>query len=265
MKFIESSDYMKKRVKILMEINLLCYFSFFIYSYVYSKIEIKNWWVIIAFIPYVLVVLSSFIVFNNKKDKFNSIRVEGIIDLLLRVITLFTNFYTTTLEKFSLKFKLIILFLVLLFILNIFLEVLMYRKATLYKEDKYNMNWYDISFEDRINYNDMFKSVKKSFGEMSCLVIIITIILGVNKNSSTSSMIGLSVISLALFIFFLKRSYATLELFYKDKDILKKNFIKENSYVVISLILGVIFCFGRFHGYGDKILWIYTTNNNFIS
>jgi hypothetical protein len=240
---------MKKNVKILAIMNLLCYFSYLIFSYVHAKIEIKNWWVIVGFAPYFLVILSGFIVFHNEKDKYKILRVEAIADLLIRIFALCINFNRSIHVKFSLWFNLIIIALILSFILNIFLESLMYKKASLYKEIEEDIKYYEIPFEDRKNFNNMSRSVISQLIEPPVLFIVLLTIIGYKKSNSPGYVGFYTKIDACLLVFYFIHNYKALLLFYKDKIIARQAFIKENLYVVITIKLGIIFAVIRGLGY----------------
>jgi hypothetical protein len=201
--------------------------------------EIKGLWSFIAFIPHFLLIISAFILFPSEKNRFKIIRTEAIIDLILRIAAFFINFRIRGLEKFSMWFDFVIMSVVVLFLLNILLESIMYKKVSSYNESN-DIEYYEFSFEDRNNYNDMRKAVLNETIEIPIIIIIITTILGFKRSSSTGSIIDLSVLDVLLLIYFFKHSYESLSLFYKDKLIVRKIFIKENKFVVINILVGVI-------------------------
>lgn len=166
--------------------------------------EIKGWWVIVAVLPYILVVTSAFIVaFNDDKKKSKGIKGIAIIDLITRISVMLINFHSTILNKTSSRFKILMVSMIILFIINILLEIWMYKKALLVNEpNEKKLKWIEVPFEDRANYRDMAKSFQKSFGETILLIVIISIILGFNKDRSMDSIIVLSFIDL-FFIYYL--------------------------------------------------------------
>jgi hypothetical protein len=247
---------MEKQVEKLIWINTLCYLSYFLYSFVESKREITGFWVIVAFIPHLLVIISSFFVLNNRKYKFRILLKEAILDWVIRVLAFFLNFRITLINKFSPIFYIMMVGMFLFLIINILLEIDMYKKTMNENILEEKKKWYDFSFQERENYNDMYSSVTKSFFEIPILIIIITIFLGFDNKSSISSIIGLGIFSLGLICFFINSSYKTLDMFYKNKELTKKHFIKENTYVAISILFGGIFAISRSLGYGETLEFI---------
>jgi len=59
---------MQKSIRALIIFNLLCYFSYLIYTCAKLNVGITNWWVIAAILPYFLVICSAFVVFNEDKN-----------------------------------------------------------------------------------------------------------------------------------------------------------------------------------------------------
>lgn len=127
----------------------------------------------------------------------------------------------------------------------------MYNKVKKQTHIEKEIKWDDLSWEDRRNFNNMYRSYTKSIFEPFILMIVITTILGFNRNSSTSSVVVYSLIDVFLFIYFIKHRYFSLSLFYEDKRVLNKIFMKENIFIGINIFLGIIFAFFRMLGYGN--------------
>lgn len=93
--------------------------------------------------PYILVITSAFIiVFNDNKNKSKGLKGLALIDLFARVSVMFINFYTTILNKTSSRFKILMLSMIILFIINILLEIWMYKKACFINESDENRSYF---------------------------------------------------------------------------------------------------------------------------
>jgi len=176
---------MKKSIKTLIIFNLLCYFSYLLYTYAQLKVGITGWWVITAILPYLLVLCSAFIVFHEDR-KFKILKIEAAIDLFVRIIALFINFTLKVIVKYSVWFNLIILAMLVLFLLNIYLEKKMYKKAVMFKEIRNNEKNYDFSWEDRTNFNDMDRAMGREMFEIHIMVFIFTTIMGLEMGTDKS-------------------------------------------------------------------------------
>lgn len=244
---------MKKSIRILIILNLLSYFSYLIYSCVQFNMVIKNWWVITAILPYILVISSSFIVFNNEKDKSSIFKLEAVIDLFARILALFINFSLKVLVEYPLWFNIMILAVLVLFFLNIYMEKRMYKKVVSLKEINNNPQYYDLSWEDKINFNDMDSAIRSELREIPIVIFILTTITGFKTSSSEDSIIFFGLIDICLFGYFLYHNYRALLLFYKDKKVARNIFVKGNAFVLLAIILCSIFGIFRILGYNSGI------------
>lgn len=243
---------MKKSIKTLIIFNLLCYFSYLLYTYAQLNVGITSWWVITAMLPYFLVMCSAFIVFHEDK-KFKSLKIEAIIDLFVRIIALFINFTLKVFVKYSVWFNLIILAMLVLFLLNIYLEKRMYKKAVMFKEIRNNEKTYDFSWEDRVNFNNMDRAMGREMFEIPVMIFIFTTVMGLEMGTDKSEIIFFVLLDTCLFGYFLYHSYRSLILFYKDKIVARNTFVKENSVVLLAIILSAIFATFRILGYNSGI------------
>lgn len=230
---------MEKHIKNLMKINILCYISYFLYTWANLNVEMKNWYVLLGVAPYFLVIISSFIAIEPKKE-FRGFRFQAFVDLIIRIGALFLNFFLHTFEKFSLLFIVSIVIVIVLLILNIYIENLMYKKAEQYIiKDNFDLND-ESNLEEKLNYNLMSKSLLWSIVEIPLLVIVISNISGMNKSNDFRFIMIMSLITVLLISMYFKINFKSTSAFYNDKLKTKKVFIREIFFVSASLLVGII-------------------------
>lgn len=242
---------LKKSIKILIIFNLICYFSYFIYTCVDQNMTIHGGWVITAFLPYFLVIFSAFLIGDNEKGKI--FRIEAIIDLILRIAALFINFSLHGLEKYSLRFNLTVIVVLVLFLLNIYIEKRMYIKAESINYISKDPKYYEYSFEDRLNLNDMISSVRSDLAEIPILMIILTSLTGFKRSSSSSYVSFFGILDSCFLGYLLYHSYNLILLYYKDKSVTRNVFLKQNTSLLITIMLCSIFDAFRVLGYSSGI------------
>lgn len=230
---------MKKLIKILSIVNILFYICCFTYTYIASRIEIVNWWSVIIFAIYILLFISLGITFHYEfKGK---TKLWLIVDFIIRVAAAFISFYIVTINEYS--FKLVMIgILILLFIINIILEVFIYKYIN-YEGKK--LKWEEVSWEDRKSHNSRVKSISNIATENIILGLVTISLYSFDMNFSMGYILGFCAINILLLSHYFKCNYYSINLYYSNKSEAKKMFIKENLFVVISLVVGVVFIFIR--------------------
>lgn len=127
--------YMKKDIKILILINILCYIVYFFHGYLDMETKIR-WHFYMYFSSYILVASSSFYLINLYICKNKIIEVLAEMDLFIRICALFLSFHLSLAESGFIELNVISISMIVLFILNIALEILIFKKTAYIRKHK---------------------------------------------------------------------------------------------------------------------------------
>ncbi|MCB2342396.1 hypothetical protein [Clostridium estertheticum] len=245
---------MKKAVKLLMLLNLMSYinnFAFaFIYSYnkigVQSNVLLEVVWILS---PFVFLIATSFILATDYKDEYKIFKTEAIIDLFIRFLSCCVVFQEFNFKFLSTEFIIQQVILASLFIINIYWEYRMYKKAKKYIPiKKENMEIERISEEEKQNIREMGEAATlgvTSFFILACLGMG-TIKTHINIKSPDLFMMLIMFVSIYAFIWFLFANYKKCCLFYLDKSLAKRIFVRDACYASLGYIINIIAAFGVF-------------------
>ena len=249
---------MKNRISILIVLNIVYYINNFLYTFVKVIFGINGILEFWAFSPYFFIFFTTFVAESSYSKVFNKIKIEARIDLCLRIIAMFVNFYISTLKFGEVWFKLFIFLELLLMSINIYLELRMYNISNKFisnnkiledeilSKEELNMVIEDYYFNDKINLlnsgMDAKKEIKETFKLSSLVgyskVLLYVLIVGIAPGVRFAGENYRILMLLIIFIIFTLYIYIAckkLSLFYKDEKVLKKIFIRDN----ISCFLGL--------------------------
>ncbi|SUY48069.1 Uncharacterised protein [Clostridium putrefaciens] len=246
---------MKRSVKIVMLINLINYVSNFAFSYAYSNKLINSSMIALgiwALTPYLLATISSFILATDYREELKVFKKEAIADWIVRVISCVLVFQEFKFGFMSKEYIVQQAILVLLLLINIYLEFRMYNKAKAYiyvkKEAKKNEV---ISEDEKQNIKNMGKAV---FLGLISLIIVSAISMSVpsttHMGAGKVSNIFAIIISTSTFLWFLHSSCEKCRLFYLDKSLAKRIFLRDGFYATIGFVICLLATFevlGAYH------------------
>ncbi|MBU3075863.1 hypothetical protein [Clostridium estertheticum] len=243
---------MKKAVKLLILLNLMNYISNFVFAFMYSynKIAVQSnvmLEVVWLLSPYVFLIATSFILATDYKEEYKTFKVEAIIDWFIRLVSCCVVFQEFNFKFLSSEYIIQQAILVSLFIINIYLEYKMYKKAKKYilikKED---IAVEKISEEEKQNIRAIGKAATlgvSSFFIFAGLGMGVTQIMDIDIKLLRVFIIF---VSICTFIWFLTTNYRKCYLFYLDKSLAKRIFIRDALYAALGYIMILIAAFGLF-------------------
>ncbi|MBZ9606705.1 hypothetical protein G9F73_002485 [Clostridium estertheticum] len=243
---------MKKSVKILMLLNLISYISNFAFAFIYSydKIVLKNnltievFWVLS---PYVFLIATSFILATDNKEEYKMFKIEAIIDWVIRVASCCVAFQGFNFKFLSAGFIIQQVILASLLIVNVYLEYKMYKKAKKHTPvKKENMEVEIISEEEKQNIREIGKAATLG---MTSFFIFAGFGMGITQIHQIDIKllrIFIVFVSIYSFIWFLIANYRKCYLFYLDKSLAKRIFVRDDLYASLGYILVLISAFGFF-------------------
>lgn len=232
---------MNKKIKVLSKLNFISYLFMVILATIltndlFTKLNNITKF-IIGIIPYILIMCTSFILASDRFVEFKSIKIEAIIDWVIRIIAfgVIINYS----KHFSNVF-LPLIFIVFACILNIIIEYRINKKLMNVKEERVNDDKIEITYEEKCNLKSIVKAVNSGmsliliFGAVSLSVPVI-----VNMEGTLATMRYISVIlSIVVFILFTITSYYNYTDFYLDKEKAKKLYARD----IIVASIGYIVC-----------------------
>ncbi|MBU3092379.1 hypothetical protein KPL35_09835 [Clostridium sp. CF011] len=248
---------MKKSVKLLMLLNLMSYISNFAFAFIYSynkialqsNLRIEVMWVLS---PFVFLVVTSFILATDNKEEYKIFKIEAIIDWFIRVASCYVTFQFTF-QFLSSKYIIQQVVLASLLIINIYLECKMYKKAKIHIIIKKENMEVEIIFEaEKQNIEGMGKAT--TIG-MSSLFVFAGLGMGITQIQQIDIKLlrGIIVfISIYVFVWFLITNYRKCYLFYLDKSLAKRIFVRDALYASLGYIIVLIAAFG-FFGIGSLL------------
>ena len=243
---------MKKAVKLLMLLNLMNYISNFVFAFIYSydkaavqsNVMLDLFWILS---PYVFLIATSFILATDNKEEYKTFKIEAIIDWFVRVFSCCVVFQEFNFKFLSAEYIIQQAILASLFIVNIYLEYIMYKKAKKYMSiKKDNMEVEIISEEEKQNIREMGKAATLG---VSSLFIFAGLGMGVTQILDINiKLLRLVIIfvSTCTFIWFLTSNYRKCYLFYLDKSLAKRIFFRDASYASLGYTIIFIASFGLF-------------------
>lgn len=238
-----------------MLINLINYVSNFAFSYAYSNKLINSSMIALgiwALTPYLLATISSFILATDYREELKVFKKEAIADWIVRVISCVVVFQEFKFGFMSKEYIVQQAILVLLLLINIYLEFRMYSKAKAYiyvkKEAKKNEI---ISEDEKQNIKNMGKAV---FLGLISLIIVSAISMSVPSTTHIGagkvSNIFAIIISTSTFLWFLHSSCEKCRLFYLDKALAKRTFLRDGFYATTGFVICLLATFevlGDYH------------------
>jgi hypothetical protein len=252
---------MKRKMKLLMILNLIYYLNNFFYTYIKIKYNISGIFDLWAFSPYFLVLFTTFFMESILSQKTDIIKVMSIIDLSIRILALFVNYYAAFFKFKDNNFKLSFSLEVIMILINIFLELKIYKKiADMGSSGEYGK----IKNENIAHDSKIYKELKNEDKKVLmvnigiCKIVFFTQFFltgAIMRRFGTNYRIIFIIVLIILFIYYLQISYYTYNSFSIDKKVLIKFYTRDNSTFFISLLILL---------YTEEFLYINTSSYNFI-
>lgn len=234
---------MKKNIKILMLLNMINYISNFLFTFVfaYANKALKEHSVLLGIwglTPYAILTVTSFILATDYKEEYKTFKKEAIFDWIIRAISCVVVFQEFTFSFLSLEYVIQQIILIVLLVINISLEYKMYQKLKKYVLIKKETNSIEkISEEEKQNIREIGQAT--TLGTV-CFYIFCAVGISVPLTSEgvddLYKLIAI-IVSFCSFVWFLYENYQKCNLFYLDKQLAKKTFIRDSIYASIGFIL----------------------------
>jgi hypothetical protein len=233
---------MNKKLKILLILNIISYLIMTILSVVIINDIFPKFDLITKFTlgisPYILITCTSFILASDRFLEFKSIKIEAIIDWVVRIIAF------VIIINYSKHFKslsLALAFVAFSFIVNTIIEYRINKKLISIKDRKSNGEKIEITYEEKCNLNAMVKAASSGL----ILIIIfpgfsLSVPLIKNMEGATAATGYIPIIiSIVVFIRLITSSYENYIMFYLDKKYAKKIYTRD----IIFASIGFMICF----------------------
>jgi len=201
-----------------------------------------------ALTPYIFATISSFILATDYRRELMIFKKEAIIDWIVRVLSCIVVFQEFNFGFMSNEYIIQQVIVAVLFVINLALEFKMYNKA---KSHVYCNN--EINKEEKISENE--KQNIKNMGKATTLGVTSLFIVGAISMSVTStthigggllSKLIAIIASVCVFVWFLNINLRKCLLFYLDKDLAKRTFIRDGIYATIGYVLCLLVAFEVF-------------------
>jgi hypothetical protein len=232
---------MNKKLKILLILNIISYLIMTILSVVIRNDIFAKFDLITKFTlgisPYILITCTSFILASDRFLEFKSIKIEAIIDWVVRIIAF------VIIINYSKHFKslsLALAFVAFSFIVNIIIEYRINKKLISIKDRRSNGEKIEITYEEKCNLNAMVKAASSG---LILIIIFPAISLSVpliqNMEGGTATGYIPVILSIIVFIRLITSSYENYIMFYLDKKYAKKIYTRD----IIFASIGFMICF----------------------
>ncbi|ALL11723.1 hypothetical protein BTXL6_10495 [Bacillus thuringiensis] len=228
---------MKKSIEFLILITVVIYINNFAFAYVNGYkilIGVSALW---AISPFLFLTIASFILANDYKSDYSIVKKEARIDFVLKVISCIVAFYNYKFEIGSSEYIMRFVILAALFIGNIILEYKMYKIAKKYVP-KVSDEVKTISDQEKWNIKNYGRAATLGLGSF-----IFVVVGGMNIVYITNMNKYYSLISIFIFIIFLKMNYDKNCLFYQDKMVRKRIFLRDAFYAALGFGYNLVVAF----------------------
>ncbi|CAM2888617.1 hypothetical protein HAHI6034_01505 [Hathewaya histolytica] len=254
---------MEKIVLRLIFLNIVYYLNNFLYVFIDKQFGIDGFLVFWAFSPYILIILSGLLLENLHLKTLKKVRKIVVIDLVLRVVSVFINYYSTSFKFKNINFISLILVEIIIMLINIFLEFKIYRHvkySSKNEEEEYtplsneeskdiiqkyyiddNFDYSNSNIEDRKEIDKLFRLIKL-VGYSTVMVYSFPIIISLGLRI-LGERYRLAVLFIVVIIFFINLylNYIKLTLYYIDEKMCKKIYIRDNVSVIIGILILFIY------------------------
>lgn len=236
---------MKKKIQLVIILNVISYIDCFYFLFNYENLQIKNNWFIIglfALSPYLFLTLTSIIIPINYKREYKYLKVQSVIDWTIRLIAFSIVFNTYILNYFNDKKIYISILLCVLAFSNSLLEFIIYYKIDKLKGLLLNEEVIsDITDNEKYNLKNMGKAITlgmKSFFVLCAVSGAIMQLMFTNKNIFFSIVCVLVWSAILLWAVFKikEKNY----LYFRDKVIAKQKYIDEVTIFIFSVITVIL-------------------------
>ncbi|MEI4618337.1 hypothetical protein [Bacillus cereus] len=238
---------MQKKIKFLIMITLIIYVNNFAFAYINgykTLIGVSALW---AISPFLLLTIASFILASDYKKDYSIVKKEATISFILKVISCIVAFYNYKFEIGSLEYIMRFVIIAILCIINLNLEYKMYRIAKKYipKLDEEEVK--PVSEKEKWNIKNYGRAATLGVGSF---ILVVTGGMNIVFIAQMSRYYGL--ICICIFIVFLKMNYDKNMLFYQDKVIGKRIFLKDAFYASLGF------------GYNCAVAFNFISGSDFI-
>lgn len=195
---------------------------------------------------------------SSFKKTYKKIKRKAILDMLLRVVALFINYYITTFEFGSLMFNLLIGLEISIMSVNIFLEIKMYKEINLIIENKRHIeqdiltneemktvikDYYhldksifrNLDIDKRYEIDKVFKLISLVGTTMVLIYVLYFSIIISFMFIGKEYRIVPSIIIFIAFIIYQYLNYIKLNLFYKDNKLANKVYFRDGILFTVGL------------------------------
>lgn len=232
---------MKRSVENLIIINLLNYINNFAFLHVNALTDLTVFSAMWVVSPLFFLTISSFILATDYKEDYQIFKAEAMIDYGLRVVAYAVAFINDDYGVFSFEYILRFAVLILLFAISLYLEFKMYQKAKKYVPNKLSNKVVEVSEEEQQNIQNMNRAVT-----LGVLSIFVACFGPLNFFTFTNINIIFGIIPIFLFIVFLHLNLRKVNLFYLNKALGKRIFIRDAIYACLGFIFILFIAFKVF-------------------
>lgn len=236
---------MNKKLKILVVLNCISYIVMEFIAYaIRNDIKLDNKIkFIVGSIPWLLIMSTSFILAGDRNNEFQSVKREAILDWLTRIIAFGVVFNYS--KQFNNIF-LVFIFIIATFIANTVIEYRINKKIMNARDRITKEMNVEITYEEKCNLRAMVKAI--NLGMFSIIVFSgAALSVPITKNMEGTTMWYIPIIiSIVVFIWFIKTTYNNYFAFYLDKKYVKKVFSRDIVFASIGYGICLISSFLHF-------------------
>lgn len=236
---------MKKKIQLVIILNVISYIDCFCFLFNYESLQIKNNWVIIGLLalsPYLFLMLTSIIIPINYKKEYKYLKVQSYIDWTIRLVAFSIVFNTDILSYFNDKKIYISILLCILAFINSLLEFIIYCKIDKLKGHLLDEEIIsDITDNEKYNLKNMGRAITlgiKSFFVLCMISGAVMQMVFTSRNTIFNMVCVLAwAATLAWSVCKIKeKNY----LYFRDKVIAKQKYIDEVTIFVFSVITVIL-------------------------
>lgn len=241
---------MNKKVKILVTFNCISYMLMLVISYVIITGIINNTNNIIKLIlgtlPMILIICTSFICAFDRHKEFKPVKVQAILDLVIRTISFGLVIGEVYYYK-NINSYITFIFICCMFAINTILEYIMNKKIINKHEEIEIKKKLNITYEEKQNLRSMVKALNlEMFSILLFCGISLSVTMNKNMEGTTERWYIPVIFSIVVCIWFVKTSYKNYIGFYLDKKYANHIFKRNIIFSLIGFSICLVLSFLKF-------------------
>ena len=220
---------MKKKIRRIINLNIVCYLNNLIYLFVSNSIKIEGIMQLWILSPFIFLTLTSVLMETKYHKEHLYIKKHAVIDFIIRFLGACVAF-----SEINLNFEVKIILTIIFFIVNMIIEFIMLNKEDMmtYNENKIKKSKY------KVNKTNIAKL--QLIGVYSYIGIIMLISIATGIYGYRGMSIKIVLLMILIFLIFAIVEYKKITGYYLEKNVIRKLLIRN----IVPFLVGVLFYIG---------------------